>query len=52
MIYCSGGELELIKHAKDDAVKLIMDGTYKEDDLLKVSYEQTGCAILVQGTFY
>lgn len=44
-----GGDLELVKHPKEKAISLILNGDYAAEDLVKVSYEKTGCAILCQG---
>ena len=45
-----GGDLELVKHPKEKAINLILNGDYEPEDLVKVSYEKTGCAILCQGS--
>ena len=45
-----GGELELVKHTKEKAINLIINGEYEPKDLVKVSYENRGCAIITQGS--
>lgn len=45
-----GGELELVKHPKEKAINLIMEGEYTADDLVRVPYKKTGCAIIAQGS--
>lgn len=44
-----GGQLELVKHQKQEAINMICNQTYKPEDLLSVSYDSMGKCILVQG---
>ena len=44
-----GGQLELVKHPKQEAINMICNETYKKEDLLSVSYDSMGKCILVQG---
>jgi len=44
-----GGQLELVKHPKQEAINMICNETYTKDDLLSVSYDAMGKCILVQG---
>ena len=44
-----GGQLELVKHPKQEAINMICNETYKKDDLLSVSYDSMGKCIMVQG---
>jgi len=45
-----GGDLELVKHTKSVAIDKIINGTYTDEDLVKVPYKRTGYAILAQGS--
>ena len=40
----------MVTKTKPEAIQLIMNGSYKDDDLLKVSYKKKGYAILAQGS--
>ena len=33
-----GGKLELVKHPKEKAINMVIEGNYKNDDLVQVSY--------------
>ena len=37
-----GRDLGLVKHPKEKAINLILNGDYEPGDLVKVSYEKTG----------
>lgn len=45
-----GGQLELVKHPKDKAINMVINGTYTNEDLIQVSYDKTGKCIMCQGS--
>jgi len=45
-----GGDLELIKKTKEEGVKLMLNGDYTDEDMIRVPYKKTGYSILCQGS--